>query len=161
MVMTNNSRPDIIESKILDSKYDLDSISFNEIQWIFHDFMEDVFLPKISLENKISDRTKAILKKNNEAVRLFLEGKINETEINKIGIASLHDAENMEGLEKIIVLFSNKGLTDKKRAFFEEYGASMHIQSLFFSLYKMEFDNFCNIFRKYIEKHQIMKNYSI
>lgn len=63
MVMTNNSRPDIIESKILDSKYDLDSISFNETQWIFHDFMKDVFLPKISLENKISDRTKAILKK--------------------------------------------------------------------------------------------------
>ncbi|WP_208933960.1 hypothetical protein [Paracidovorax avenae] len=159
--MTNNSRPDITEIKILESKYDLDSISFDEIQWIFHDFMKDVFLPKISLESKISEKTKAILEKNNESVRLFLEGKIKETEINKIGIASLHDAENLEGIEKVVLLFSNKGLTDKKRAFFEEYGASMHIQSLFFSLYKMDYDDICNIFRKYIEKHSIMKSYSI
>lgn len=158
--MTNNSRPDIIESKILDSKYDLDSISFNEIQRIFYDFMNDIFLPKISLEIKISDEIKAILKNNNETIKLFLEGKINEMEINKIGIASLHDAEKKEGLEKDVILFSNKGLTDKKRAFFEEYGASMHIQSLFFSLYKMGYGNFCTILRKYIEKHPVMKNYS-
>jgi hypothetical protein len=159
-VMTNNSRPDIIESKILDSKFHLNSISFNEIQRIFYDFMKDVFLPKISLEEKISNEIKTILKSNNEAIKLFLEGNINETEINKIGIASLHDAEKTAGLEKDVILFSNKGLTDKKRAFFEEYEASMHIQSLFFSLYKMGYGEFCIMFRKYIEKHPIMKNYS-
>ena len=100
------------------------------------------------------------MKINNESIKLFLEGKINETEINKIGIASLNDAEKTMGLEKAVILFLSKGLTDKKRASFEEYGASMHIQSLFFSLYKMGYGKFFIIFRKYIEKHPIMKNYS-
>ncbi|MDA8443914.1 hypothetical protein [Paracidovorax valerianellae] len=157
--MPNILRSDITEIKKLESRYNLDSINFEDIQWIFHDFTKEVLLKNLFPKIKIAEDVISKIKEYNNAIENFLMGKISSDEINNIGIKSMHEAERLENTEKIVMNFASKGLCDKKRAFFDEHGGSMHFQSLFFTLQKIEKNNLCIEFRKYVENHPRMKQY--
>jgi hypothetical protein len=48
--MADLDRPDIIEGKRLENHFDLESISFEDARWLFHDFINEILISKKLLE---------------------------------------------------------------------------------------------------------------
>lgn len=160
--MENATRPDIVEIENLESKYNLEDISFEDARWIFHDFIKDIIIGEKFLSSlKISENIIHQIIKYNEDIELFLNKKIDSETINAKGVESIVLMQKLQGKEKDAIEFVSSGLCDQEKSFFNEYGSSMHFQSLFFNAYQLEKIKLCKKFREYIENHSKIKSYKI
>jgi hypothetical protein len=152
--MSNHLRPDVIENKRLEKNYDLEAMSYEDVQWLFHDFVNDVLLTtditrRLSVSSEVIDKSTNY----NKQVKNYLHGIINAETLNNYGTDAWIFHDQQTGNNQNIIRFVLTGLYDEKKGLFDEYGSSMHIELLVSLLFKLGGASLCKEFSKYIDSH--------
>jgi hypothetical protein len=156
--MSNLDRPDVVENKSLNKNYELDAMSYEDVQWLFHDFINDILLTqnvlqRLNVSSEIVE--KSIL--YNKQIKNYLNGIIDAKTLNDHGTNAwaLHD--QLTGSNQNMIRFVLTGLYDEKKGLFDEYGSSMHVELLVSLLFELGGTALCKEFCKYLELHPRMR----
>lgn len=157
-------RTDIAQRKLLEQKFNLESISYDDVFWMLHDFIRHRFLTKSILDDlKIS--TKAMEKINLYLQKMadFLNSRISKNELEKYRIDAWESEKKSIGNDRHALRFIVCGLYDRERSLMddEDYDSSEYIGLLFSCLFKFGNASYCEIFREFLERHPRMEKYKI
>jgi hypothetical protein len=156
--MSNIDRPDVVENKRLNKNYDLEAMSYEDVQWLFHDFINGILLTQNVLQRM--DVSPEIFEKSilyNKQIKNYLHGIINAKTLNDYGTNAwaLHD--QLTGSNQDMIRFVLTGLYDEKKGLFDEYGSSMHVELLVSLLFELGDIALCKEFSKYLGLHPRMQ----
>jgi hypothetical protein len=160
--MSSIDRPDVIENKRLEKIFDLDSVSFEDLRWLFHDFIKDVLInEKVLEELGVSTSILDKIIYYNHLIERHLKGLISAETINNEGYNSWELHDQSTGCDKHALRFVMTGLCDEKKASLTEYGASMLIGLLVSLSYRIGRKKLSNAFGIYIEHYPRMQKYKL
>lgn len=154
--MEENYRPDIEVAKILEKKYHLDDLSFQEAQQVICNFAAEILIDSDSIQKE--NREKAT--QYNGKIKDFLAGKIDTQTLRKIRVEAIKFSQTIERQpDRNIIEFITKGLFDEEMSMFNEYGAEMHFEMLLFTLKETKKSKICHKFLDFLSSSPIMKKY--
>ena len=157
-------RVDIAQKKLLERGFNLESISYEDVFWILHDFIRHGFLKKTTLDDlKIS---KEVIEKINlyiEKMTDFLNSRISKNDLEKYRIDAWKSEKQSIGNDRHALRFIVCGLYDREKSLIddEDYGSSEYIGLLFSCLFKFGKSSYCEMFREFMERHPRMEKYKI
>jgi hypothetical protein len=160
--MSNPDRPDVIENKRLDSILDLDSATFEDIRWLFHDFIKDILIGENILKDLgVSQNLIEKIKYYNSVIKGHLQGSISAETINNEGVNSWRLHDQSSGLDKHAIRFVMTGLCDKEKASLDDYGHSMLTGLLVSLVYRIGGARLSKMFGNYIENYPRIQKYKL
>ncbi|GKT02169.1 hypothetical protein AVKW3434_22290 [Acidovorax sp. SUPP3434] len=154
--MEEEYRPDIEVAKILEKKYNLDDLSFQDAQQIIYDFATEILIGNDSIQKENKEKATQYIKKIND----FISGKIDTQTLRKFRVEAIKSSKTIEKQpDKNIIEFITKGLFDEEMSMFNEYGAEMHFEMLLFTLKETEESKICQQFLDFLLCSPIMKKH--
>ncbi|TRX74770.1 hypothetical protein [Pseudomonas mangiferae] len=164
--MGDFNRIDVVEGKRLEREFELDSISYTDLQMIHYEFVKKIVFDEALLsEKKISKPLILYAIKANEKILHNISGDLSELEFRAEKINIWKFQESLKGEEKKflkIILNGFSGKEDFEEAINNDSATvSMFLSGEFFDSLALGGSEFCKKHAEFVRQHRLLKPYKI
>ncbi|WP_263148018.1 hypothetical protein [Pseudomonas sp. RIT-PI-AD] len=162
--MEGFNRIDVAEGKELEKDYDVDSMSYADMQIIHYDFVREVILDRKLIQGKnISDSLFFAAVEVNEKILLNLNGKVSDVDFRAEKIKNWKIQGLLLGEEKKFMKIILNGLSGREEfecAIKEESAtASMFLAGEFYDSLSFGGEGLCKKHVDFVRRHPLMESY--
>lgn len=153
-------RADIALRKLVEERFDVESMDFKDLHWIYFDSIKSVFTNKSFLEeNNISPEMESQIRLYLDKVESYLNENISDDDLKSCRIEAWKEHDKSDGIYQSVlrtIIFAMEDMEEDVK----NDGADF-LFGFMFAFFRKFDEKYCEIFRKNIEQHPKMHKYQI
>lgn len=153
-------RADIVQRKLVEEKFDVESMNFKDLHQIFFDSIKSIFTCKTFLEEcRISPEMESQIRLYLDRVESYLNENISDEDLKSCAVEAWKEHDQSDGMYKDILrtIICAMGSMEKT---VKNDGADF-LFGFMFAFFRKFDEKYCEIFKNNMEQHPKMQKYQI
>ena len=154
------TREDISQRKLVEKKFDIESINFKDLHWIYFDSIKSIFTSKAFLEEyKISPEMESQIHLYLDRVESYLNENISDEDLKSCVVEAWKEHDRSNGAYKNILRTIICAMGSMEETVKND-GADF-LFGFMFSFFRKFDEKYCEVFKNNIEGHPKIQKYRI